>query len=189
MTSKHAHKWHANIWITEDFLVSSSVSLVWLWGVKEICRPFTTVSKGGRAAYIHKISGTRAEENALDQKNSLLLFVLGQRRRTIHNVNSWVYKFHQQLRIPLHFPPPRARSWKMSHTKNSFLDISIKEKQNLTTSLYPWEIPVLQLLLSTKIQGFISYSKLTVTKTGDTYQFFLVDTLSASKSGQAWCLH
>jgi hypothetical protein len=30
---------------------------------------------------------------------------------------------------------------------------------------------------------------LTVTKTGDTYQFFLVDTLSASKSGQAWCLH
>lgn len=73
----------------------------------------------------------------------------------------------------------------MSHTKNSFLDISIKEKQNLTTSLYQWEIPVLQLLLSTKIQGFISYSKLTVTKTGDTYQFFLVDTLSASKSGQA----
>ncbi len=123
------------------------------------------------------------------KKNSLLLFVLGQRRRTIHNVNSWVYKFHQQLRIPLHFPPPQARSWKMSHTKNSFLDISIKEKQDLTTSLYPWEIPVLQLLLSTKIQGFISYSKLTVTKTGDTYQFFLVDTLPASKSGQAWCLH
>jgi len=53
--------------------------------------------------------------------------------------------------------------------------------------LYPWEIPVLQLLLSTKIQGFISYSKLTVTKTGDTYQFFLVDplpgALTPSKSG------
>lgn len=37
----------------------------------------------------------------------------------------------------------------MSHAKNSFLDISIKEKQDLTTSLYPWEIPMLQLLLST----------------------------------------
>ncbi len=38
---------------------------------------YPTVSKGGRAVYVHKISGTRGEENALYQKNSLLLFVSG----------------------------------------------------------------------------------------------------------------